>query len=78
MDAAEETNLTEIELTADGRICIFGASREVLELLDAAGLADNRLQARLHHVQNTTSHELATTPGPSNDTSTQPPRIKEI
>ena len=30
----EETNLTEIELLPDGRIFLFGASREVLEVLD--------------------------------------------
>ncbi len=34
MDATDETNITEIELLPDGRICVFGTSLEVLELLD--------------------------------------------
>jgi len=33
--ANDETNLTEIEILTDGRILLFGASREVLELLDS-------------------------------------------
>lgn len=34
MDAYDESNITEFEFLSDGRICIFGASREVLEVLD--------------------------------------------
>jgi hypothetical protein len=34
MIATDETNITEIELLPDGRICVFGTSLEVLELLD--------------------------------------------
>ena len=34
MFATDETNITDIELLADGRICVFGMSREVLEVLD--------------------------------------------
>jgi hypothetical protein len=34
MIATDETNITEIELLPDGRICVFGASLEVLEVLD--------------------------------------------
>jgi hypothetical protein len=34
MQADDETNVTEIELLPDGRICLFGASREVLTVLD--------------------------------------------
>ena len=34
MLATDETNITEIELLPDGRICIFGTSLEVLDVLD--------------------------------------------
>ncbi|HEX4412020.1 MAG TPA: hypothetical protein VH107_00230, partial [Lacipirellulaceae bacterium] len=34
MLAADETNITDIELLPDGRICVFGTSLEVLDLLD--------------------------------------------
>ncbi len=34
MNADDETNVTDIELLADGRICVFGTSLEVLEVLD--------------------------------------------
>jgi len=34
MDAEDETNVTDIELLPDGRICVFGASAEVLTVLD--------------------------------------------
>jgi len=35
MLADDETNITEIELLMDGRICVFGTSLEVLTVLDA-------------------------------------------
>jgi hypothetical protein len=43
MEAADETNITDIELLPNGRICVFGTSPEVLELLDElqAGLDEN-------------------------------------
>lgn len=34
MIATDETNITEIELLPDGRICVFGTSLEVLDVLD--------------------------------------------
>ncbi|MCC6493425.1 MAG: hypothetical protein IT424_10420 [Pirellulales bacterium] len=48
MHADDETNLTEIELLSDGRICVFGTSRPVLEILDdlAAG-QDEGVRRRL-------------------------------
>ena len=50
MNADDETNVTEIELLPDGRICVFGTSLEVLELLDglqcgADGSVSERLDA---------------------------------
>lgn len=32
MQAENESNITELEILPDGRICVFGASREVLEI----------------------------------------------
>jgi hypothetical protein len=34
MNAADETNITDIDVLPDGRICVFGTSIEVLEVLD--------------------------------------------
>lgn len=48
MDADDETSITEIELMPDGRIYLFGASRQVLEAID--GLQQGRnigIRARL-------------------------------
>lgn len=32
MQTEDESNITELEILPDGRICVFGASREVLEI----------------------------------------------
>ena len=47
MQHEDETSMTEITILPDGRICIFGLSREVLEVLDAAELADTAVKQRL-------------------------------
>ncbi len=47
MQAGEETSVTEIEIGSDGRIYIFGASREVLELMRDIGFEDEHLRTRL-------------------------------
>lgn len=44
---AEETALTEITIQPDGRVYVFGASREVLEVLDLISPHDSRLRAIL-------------------------------
>jgi hypothetical protein len=43
MLASDETNITEIELLPNGRICVFGTSLEVLDVLDElqSGLDEN-------------------------------------
>lgn len=54
MDATDETNITEIELLPDGRICVFGTSLEVLDVLDELqGGTDPRIQQRLHAREHT-------------------------
>ena len=42
-----ETAITEIMFLPDGRLCLFGASREMLELLDSLNLGDAALNSRL-------------------------------
>ena len=43
----DETAITEITFLPDGRLCLFGASREVLELLGSLDLGDAALEIRL-------------------------------
>jgi hypothetical protein len=48
MNANDETNITDIDLLPDGRICVFGTSIEVLEVLDDLQCgADELISARL-------------------------------
>lgn len=47
MKADEETSITDIEIGSDGRIYIFGASREILELIRDLGFGDEHLRLRL-------------------------------
>lgn len=49
--ADDETAITEISFLPDGRICLFGASREVLELLGRLNLGDSALGSRLTSLQ---------------------------
>jgi hypothetical protein len=49
MNADDETNITDIELLPDGRVYVFGASAEVLIVLDELqGGADAEIRQRLH------------------------------
>ena len=51
MNADDETPITEINLLPDGRICVFGSSREVLEILDSLEFGDPALTARVAHLR---------------------------
>ena len=46
-----ETDITDIAITPDGRIRLFGLSRQLLELLCETGLADEQLQNRWRDIQ---------------------------
>jgi hypothetical protein len=49
MNADDETNITDIELLPDGRVYVFGASAEVLDVLDQLQSgADPVVTDRLH------------------------------
>lgn len=47
----DETTITEITIQPDGRLYVFGTSRQVLELLDDLRPRDVRLQRLLGHVR---------------------------
>jgi hypothetical protein len=49
MNADDETNITDIELLPDGRVYVFGASAEILDVLDQLQSgADPGVTRRLH------------------------------
>jgi len=45
-----EKNVTELTIAPDGRIFVFGTSRQILEVLAALQPADEKLQRLLGHV----------------------------
>ena len=49
----EETAITEITFLPDGRLCLFGASREILELMGSLQLGDTSLDSRLATLRTT-------------------------
>lgn len=58
MDADDETNITDLELLPDGRIFIFGASLEVLQILEGIqctsdGVLASRLKSALDSASQT-------------------------
>jgi hypothetical protein len=61
MNADDETNVTDIDLLPDGRICVFGTSVEVLEVLDQLQCgADSMIRERLdslHRMETEAPHQ---------------------
>ncbi len=53
MELEDESSISEINILADGRICIFGASPQVLEILDAIPLGDPALRHRVEALRTT-------------------------
>ena len=49
--ADDETRISEITILPDGRVCVFGMSRELLEILDGWNLGDADLRERIDHVR---------------------------
>ncbi len=45
--SSEETSVTDIEISPDGRIFLFGVSPQVLQILYDCGLTDQSLKNRL-------------------------------
>lgn len=59
----DETSITEISFLPDGRVCLFGASRELISLLYDLNLRDRSLDIR--HLQ---VHASCPTSSPSEST----------
>jgi hypothetical protein len=49
----EDDSLCEINILPDGRVCLFGASKKVLEALDAVPLGDPALTSRIERLRTT-------------------------
>jgi hypothetical protein len=47
----DDSSVSEIDILPDGRVCLFGASREVLEILEAVSLGDPALTSRLDRLR---------------------------
>ena len=58
----DETLVTEISIGADGRVCIFGLSREVLEVMADLEPANHSLQQRLRAIRQATLPGIAMEP----------------
>ena len=43
----DDSSISEINILPDGRVCLFGASQQVLEMLDAIPLGDPALKSRI-------------------------------
>ncbi|HET6247480.1 MAG TPA: hypothetical protein VFE47_07285 [Tepidisphaeraceae bacterium] len=54
--AIDETSITEITVQADGRVYVFGASRQVLEILEMLDPQSPRLGALLSRVRSLESN----------------------
>lgn len=58
MDADDESNLTEIEILPDGRICVFGTSAPVIDVVSSLAVLDHRWHERLLTIR---QHQLRAT-----------------
>jgi len=47
----DETDMSEITIQPDGRVYVFGASRQVLELLESLSPTDQKLQRVLGRIR---------------------------
>lgn len=66
MDADAEANLTEIEILPDGRICVFGTSVQVIDVVNSLAVLDDRLHERLLTIR---QHQMRFVGGGQNLTS---------
>jgi hypothetical protein len=51
LNADDETTITEISILPDGRVCVFGASLEVVEVLATLESRDATARQRVAHVR---------------------------
>jgi hypothetical protein len=52
-EPADETLISQITIQPDGRVYVFGASRQVLEVLEAVNPIDRRVGLLLQRVRDT-------------------------
>jgi hypothetical protein len=43
----DESSISEIDILPDGRLCLFGASQQILEVLEAIALGEPALERRI-------------------------------
>ena len=51
MSDEEDGSISEINILPDGRVCLFGASQQVLEILEAIPLGDAALRTRIDRLR---------------------------
>jgi hypothetical protein len=57
LNPEDDSSISEINILPDGRVCLFGASRQVLEMLDAIPLGDPALRNRIERLRTEESSE---------------------
>jgi len=69
-----ETSISEISIAPNGRIYVFGASYEVLQLLEGLASRDSELLVRMAHLRSLAGSppEQATATGPIDRESARP------
>ncbi len=50
MNLDDESAMTEITILPDGRVCLFGASRQILDVFDALSWSESSLKERLERL----------------------------
>ncbi len=59
MSLEDDSSISEINILPDGRVCLFGASQQVLEMLDAIPLGDPALRSRIERLRATDVQQVA-------------------
>ena len=49
----DDSQISEINILPDGRVCLFGASRRILEIMDAIPLGAPELKERIERLRTT-------------------------
>ena len=74
----DDSSISEINILPDGRVCVFGASQLVLEILDAIPLGDPALTSRIECLR-TADAQQCTEPNeacPAQDDGTTKNRVR--
>ena len=54
----EETTISEISITPDGRIYVFGASYDVLKIIEGMAACDSEVRRRVAHIRSMDQENL--------------------